>query len=190
LQVAHLAGQPGDVPLARLEVERGRAAHPDVGDAEQPRRQAAEVPLGAGVRPGPEQHAQPGRAGLPDERGDVVAPRKIPLARLRLQRVPEDIGAHGVEAHRPGFEQPVAPVLPGDALEVQLARPDLERLPVQHELRTLKAEADGGRGFGRAGALWRRDRERRCQRHGSDEDPRQRMNPPAHQTLRHRGTSS
>jgi len=72
--------------------------------------------------------------GDPTEFGGVglAGPVECPL--LELMKIPEEIGADGVESHGLAELEPVTPVFPGDACEVDFSAPDLKRLFVEEEV--------------------------------------------------------
>jgi hypothetical protein len=140
LEVADDLADLQDVGLAGGEVARIGAAHLDVGRPQQPSGQPAEIPLGAGVRPGPDDDPEPQALGRPDEGGQVVPAGEVPLARLGLEGVPEDIGRDRVQPGGFDLGQPVGPVLPGDALVMDLAGHDPEGAAVEEKVLLAEPE--------------------------------------------------
>ena len=140
LEVADDLSDLQDVGLAGGEVAGVGAAHLDVGRPQQPGRQTAEIPLGAGVRPGPDDDPEPQALGRPDESGQVVPAGEVPLARLGLEGVPEEVRPDRVQPGGFDLGQPVGPVLPGDALVVDLSGHDPERAAVEEEILLAEPE--------------------------------------------------
>ncbi len=145
LEPADLVGETADVAGAGFEIPLVAAADLDVGNREEPGRQSAEVPFGAGVRARPDDDPEAGGLRLADERGHIVPAGEVEAARLGFECVPENIRANGVEAHGARHEEPLPPVFPGDALEMQLPGDHLERPAVQDELRPPETEGVGAR---------------------------------------------
>ncbi len=150
LEVPEDLAELQNVRLARGEIARVGATDLDVRRPQEPGRQPAEVPLGAGVGPGPDDDPQPDPPGGPDERSQIVPFGEVPLPGLGLEGVPEDVGPDRVEAGGLELDQPVGPVLPRDALVMDLAGHDPERLAVeekvlvpQPEIPLLAGEAGG-----------------------------------------------
>ena len=111
------------------------------GVSEEPGGQAAEIPLGAGVRAGAEDDIKAFLLGGADEGGDVVLAGEVVVPGRRLMDVPEDIGGDGVEAHGLRHLEAGVPVLAGDAGVVEFAGEDLIGVAVESEVVGLDGEA-------------------------------------------------
>ena len=135
-QRLHDLREASHVAFGRCHVARVEAADLEVGVAQQVRRDAAEVPLGADVRArAAAAPTAPRPATSPDEARDVaVAGREVEHALGGLVVVPEDVGRDRVAAHRLRHADAMAPVLRRDARRVHLAGDHLERLAVEQEV--------------------------------------------------------
>ena len=134
-QRPHHCGEPRHVALGGGDVPRIHRSNPQVGVAQQVRRQSAKIPLGADIRAGAEEHPHPLVLRDADEARDVaVARREVEAALGLLVVIPEDVRRDGVEAHRLRHLDAVPPVLRRNARRVHLAGADLERLAVEEEV--------------------------------------------------------
>ena len=102
---------------------------------------AAELPLRADVGAGAQDDVEALLLRFADELGDVVVAGEVVDAGVRLVHVPEDVGGDGVQAHRLGHAQAVAPVGARDARVMHLAGDDLEGLAVEREIAVLCFES-------------------------------------------------
>ncbi len=101
---------------------------------QQVMRQTAEVPLAANVGTGAEEHPHALCGAKVDEGGNVPVTGVVEGTVLQLQVIPEHVEGNGVEPHGSGSANAVLPMLARDALRVHLARANLERFTVEHEL--------------------------------------------------------
>ena len=120
----------------------GRTQH-ELAVLEQPGGIAAQFPFGADIGSGAQDHVQPLGLGVADEGDDVVLAAEVIDAGTRLMHVPEGIGGDGVQPHRLGLAQPVAPIGARDAGIVHLAGDHLMRLAVAQEPLALHLEGPG-----------------------------------------------
>ncbi len=150
LQRGELAAEPPQPGAGGGEITRVAAPHPQVRRRQQPGRQPAEVPLGADVRAGPQDHLEPLGGREADECGDVGVAPELEPSRRRLVDAPEDVRAHRIEAQGAQHLQAMAPVGAGDAREMELAAPELEGPARQLKARPPHHQPGGGiaiRGF-------------------------------------------
>jgi hypothetical protein len=83
---------------------------------------------------GPQNHPKPFLLRRFDIGAQIKVARKVKLARTRLVRIPEHVGADGVQPERARFLHPISPRRARDARIVHLARHDLKRLSIQQQL--------------------------------------------------------
>ena len=119
-----------DVPEVRLVV----AAQADAVFLEQPRREAAELPLRADVRRRTQNHVQADLLRQAHEALHVRHAVKAELTLLRLVEVPGDVGFHRVAAHGLELHEAVAPVLRHHAEIVNRTGNHLKGLSIQIEI--------------------------------------------------------
>ena len=171
-QRPHHLRQLRDVPLGRGHVPRVQAANPDVRVAQQVGGDAAEIPLGADVGPGPQQHPHALFLRDLDEAGDVaVRGAEVEHALGGLVEVPEDVGGNRVAAHRLRHPDSVTPVLGRDAGRVHFPGDDLERLSVEQEILAAHRERVARALPRRAGRGRHQDHHRRENRESHKEEP-------------------
>lgn len=128
--------------------EFGIAAADDCGMIlQQPGGETAELPFGAGVRAGAEDHVETFLLGFADEFGDIEIAGKIVDAGARLVSVPEDVSGDGVKAYGFGHLETGAPVGPGNAGVVHFAGDDAEGFSIEQKLAVLHGEGAGGGGW-------------------------------------------
>ena len=144
LQRAEHAADFLQIAAHGVEVSRVAGAEFDVVVFQQPPRRAAHFPFGAGIRAGPQDHPQ--ALLLRDAAKLRVVRLAGPdvFAGPRLVQIPEQIGADGVQAHRLGHLQTVAPVFLRHARGVDFAAADLEPLAVEQKI--IRADGEGVRG--------------------------------------------
>ncbi len=111
----------------------------------QPARQAAEIPFGADVRSGPENHIQPEVVGEVDELHDVLVALEIPLPFGRFVEVPGHVGADAVQTGPLGLEKPIRPQRRRRAEIMHRTAGQPDPLPIDHDTATVISHiAHGG----------------------------------------------
>ena len=111
LQVADLLVKLIDIKLRAFQELRVIPADLHARYILQPPRITAELPLGAYVRAGTEDHHQSLLSRYPDILGQILVSLEIPFTRFRLVQVPEDIGSDRIQAHRPHHPKAMPPIL-------------------------------------------------------------------------------
>jgi hypothetical protein len=162
------------VLLDRREVRRLAAADPGARLLEQPRGQAAVVPLGADVRSRAHDRVHAVLGDGVEEPAEVEPAARVELAAARAVRVPGHVGLDRVQAHLLGLRDPVGPQVRVDAEVVQRAGEDPHRLVVQQEVVFADREPAGGgahAGVPRVLSAARTRRARRAGRPGSSGRP-------------------
>src|ERR1035441_3227489 len=81
----------------------------------------AKLPLGAHIRPRPQDNIEPLLLRLADVLSNVVLSREIVDARTRLLRIPEGISRDGIQAHRSRFAKSISPIGARDARVVHFS---------------------------------------------------------------------
>ena len=140
LQWSEFVAQALQPARRRIEEARVLRAHDGGRVLQQPSRVAAELPLRADVRSGPQNDPQAFLLRLADELGDVIVAGEVVDARRLLVLIPEDVGGDGVQAHRPRHLETGVPVLAGNARVVHLAGDDAEGFAIEKKAATADRE--------------------------------------------------
>ena len=140
LQVADLLVKLIDIKLRAFQELRVIPADLHARYILQPPRITAELPLGAYVRAGTEDHHQSLLSRYPDILGQILVSLEIPFTRFRLVQVPEDIGSDRIQAHRSHHPKAMPPILVGDTRVMHLTREDRGYLPVYIKMTVLDLE--------------------------------------------------
>ena len=159
--------QRGQFPAQALQPALRRTQKPLIGAAQndfrigqQPRRQAAKVPLSADIRTGAEDDVETLFLRHSDKCGYVEITAEIVDSGLGFVNIPEDVRRNRIQTHRLRLLKAISPVFVWNASVVDFTGDNLKWFFIEYELVAFNLDTVGRR-CGRALAAYGRAKNRR-----------------------------